>query len=82
MERRFERSRRAPHRIRMICGEMIVKIAGFMAILGKYSLANLKHNLLQEIGELLNDRHGLARSQADAIHRRRCVVSAWKKSNN
>lgn len=37
-------------------------------------LANLEHDLLQQIGKLLNDRHRLARRQADAIHRSRRVV--------
>ena len=39
-----------------------------------YSLARLVDDLLEEVWELLDDGDGLARGEADAVHRRRRVV--------
>jgi hypothetical protein len=38
-------------------------------------LANFKHDLLEEIGELLDDRNRLTRGQAHSVHRSCRVVS-------
>lgn len=38
-------------------------------------LAYFKNDLLKQIWEFLDDRHGLTRSQTDAIHRSCCVIS-------
>lgn len=46
----------------------------------KYSLANFKHNLLEEIRKLLHDSHRLSRCERHAIHWRSCVVSCPTQS--
>lgn len=43
-------------------------------------LANFEDNLLQKVWEFLNDRHRLARCQANTIHRCRCIVSRFAQT--
>lgn len=46
----------------------------------RYSLADFEDDLLQEIGELLNDRYWLSVSEADAVHRSRGIVLCFTES--
>lgn len=46
----------------------------------RYSLADFKDDLLQEIRELLYDRYWLSTSEADAVHRCRSIVPCFTES--
>lgn len=74
MERKFEHNHLELHHIAMICEKILIRRKAKIKLGFQNLLANLKHNLLKKIGKLLNDRHRLARSQANSIHRRRRVV--------
>lgn len=51
-----------------------------MYVLFVYSLAHLEDHLLQQVGELLHNGHGLTRGQTNAIHGRRGVVACLAES--